>query len=96
MVIWLAAFLSPTGYALAVMTLSRLQIPVLPEWLVVALFCLIPLAALLVCSTVAWLSRVRRVWRVAWLVLTMMAMLFQFGFLVVIILSAITAAISLP
>ena len=95
-VIWLAAFLSPTGYVLAVITLSRLRMPAPPGWLVVALFCLIPLAALLVCSTVAWRSQARRGWRVGWLVLTMLAMSLQFGILVVIILSAITAAISLP
>lgn len=96
MVIWLTVFLSPTGCVLAVISLSRLQIPAPPGWFVVALFCLIPPAALLVCSIVAWLSQVGRGWRVGWLVLTMLAMLFQFGFLVVIILSAITAAISLP
>jgi ABC-type amino acid transport system permease subunit len=94
--IWLTAFLSPTGYVLAVMTLYRLQMPAPPGRFVVALFCLIPLAALLVCWAVAWLSQVRRGWRVGWLVLTMLAMILQFGFWVVIILSAITAAISLP
>lgn len=95
-VIWLTAFLSPTGYVLAVIALSRLHMPAPPGWFVVALFCLIPLAALWFCSRVAWLSQVRRGWRVGWLVLTMLGMLFQFGVLVVIILSAITAAISLP
>ena len=90
------AFLSPTGYVLAVTTLSRLQMPAPPAWFVVALFCLIPLAAPLVCSTVAWLSQVRRGWRVGWLVLTILAMLLQVGLLVVLILSAITAAIFLP
>jgi hypothetical protein len=90
------AFLSPTGYVLAVIALSRLQMPAPPAWFVVALFCLIPLAALLVCSTVAWLSQVRHGWRVGWLVLTIFAMLLQCGFLAVLILSAITAAISLP
>ena len=96
MAIWLTAFLSPTGYVLAVITLCRLQMPAPPGLFVVVLFCLIPLSALLVCSTVAWLSQVRRGWRVGWLVLTIVAMLLQCGILVVLILSAVTAAISLP
>lgn len=94
--IWLMAFLSPTSYVLGLITLSRLQMPIPPSWFVVALFCLIPLAALLICSTVAWLSQVRRGWRVVWLVLTMLAMLLQCCFWVVLVLSAVTAAISLP
>jgi hypothetical protein len=96
MVIWFAAFLSPTCYVLAVVFLSRLRMPAPPEWFVVTLFCLTPLAALMACSAVAWLSQARRAWRVGWLVLTILAISLQFSFLVVIIVSAITAAISLP
>jgi hypothetical protein len=95
-VIWVAAFLSPASYVLAVMCLSRLQMAAAPAWFVVALFCLTPLAALMVCSAVAWLSQARRGWRVGWVVLTILAIPLQFGFMVVLIVSAITAAISLP
>lgn len=94
--IWLTALLSPTVYVLAVIALSRLQMPAPPAGFVVALFCLIPVAALLVCLTVAWYSQVGRGWRVGWLVLTILAMLLQFVFLVLIVISAITVAISLP
>jgi hypothetical protein len=96
MVVWFAAFLSPTCYVLAVICLSRLQMPPPPAWFVVALFGLTPLAALIVCSAVAWLSQARRGWRVAWLVLTILAIPLQSGFLFVIVVSVITAAISLP
>ena len=92
--VWLAVLLSPTGYVLSVVTLCKLQMPAPPEWFVVALFCLIPVVALLFCGTVVWLSKLRVRWRVGWLVLTVLAMLFQVGTLVVIIVSAITVAIS--
>ena len=94
--IWFAAFLSPTFYVLAVVDLSKLQMPAPPAWFVAALFFLIPLAALTVCSAVSWLSQARRGWRVGWLVLTILAIPLQCGLLFVIIVSAITAAISLP
>src|SRR5215472_17303095 len=83
--IWFAAFLSPTCYVLAVMWLSSLQMPAAPAWFVVTLFCLTPLAALIACSAVAWLSQARRAWRVGWLVLTILAIPLQFGFWFVII-----------
>jgi len=90
--VWLAVFLSPTGYFLLLMMLNSLQVPAPPESLVVALFCLVPVVALLVCGTMVWLSRVR--WKVGWLVLTVLAMSFQVGILLVIIVIAVTAAIA--
>ena len=92
--LWLALFLSPTGYVLFVLTLSRLQMPFPPAWFVVALFCLIPIVALLVCGTEVWLSKMRIGLKVGWLVLMVFAMLLQFGVWVVIMLGAITVAIS--
>jgi hypothetical protein len=92
--VWLTALLSPTGYFLLLMTADRLHVPALPESFVVLLFCVIPIVALLVCWAVVWLSKLRVPWRVGLLVLTVLAMLFQFGVLVVIVVSAITAAIS--
>ena len=77
--IWLAVLLSPTVYVLLVIALCRLQMPPPPEWLVVALFCLIPVIALLVCGAVVWWSRLRVRWRVGWLFLTVLAMSFQVG-----------------
>ncbi len=86
--------LSPAGYFLLLMIGDSLQVPAPPESLVVLLFCLIPVVALVVCGTVAWLSKLTVGWRVGWLVLTGLAMLLQVGVLVVIIVSAITAVIS--
>ncbi len=96
LVIWLGTLLSPTAYLAAVIGLSRLPTPAPPVWFVIALSCLIPVAALIVCSTVVWLSQTSRRWRVAWVVLTLVAIPLQVGVLVGIIVSAMTAAISLP
>ena len=92
--IWLAVFLSPTGYFLLLMIANRSQVLAPPESIVALLFFLIPVVALLVCGRVAWLSKLNLRWRVGWLVLTILAMLLQFGVLFVIIVSAITAAIA--
>jgi hypothetical protein len=92
--IWLAMILSPTAYFLSLLIADRLQAPAPPERLVVALFCLIPFVALLVCGTVVWLSKLTARWRVGWLVLTVLAMSLQLGILFVIIVSAISAVIA--
>ena len=73
---------------------DRWQMPALPESFVVSLFCLVPVVALLVCGSVAWLSKLNRRRRVGWLVLTVLAMLLQVGGLLVIIVSAVTSAIA--
>jgi hypothetical protein len=91
---WLAVFLSPTAYFLLLMVWNRSQVPAPPRGFVVSLFCLIPVLALLFCGTLVWLSKLRMRWRVGWLVLTTLAMLFQVGVLFVIIVSAITVAIA--
>ncbi len=71
-----------------------MQVPAPPAGVVVVLFSLVPVVALVICGTVAWLSKLTVRWRVGWLVLTGLAMALQVGLLVVIIVSAITAAIS--
>ena len=93
-VVWLPLLLSPTGYVLLLITLSRLQIPLPSEWFVVTLFWLIPVVALLLCGAVVWLSNLGAWWRVSWLVLTLLAILLQVWFLIVLIVSAITVMIS--
>lgn len=89
--IWLAAFLSPTGYFLFLMLAESWQLPAPPEGVVVALFLLIPVVALLLCGAVAWLSNLQLRWRVGWLALTVLAMLLQCGGLFLVIVSAIAA-----
>jgi hypothetical protein len=91
---WLAVFLSPTAYFLLLMIASRSQWPAPPAIIIVSLFCLIPVAALLVCGKVAWRSQLNMRWRVGWLVLTVLAMALQFSVLLLIVVSAITVAIS--
>ena len=92
--IWLAALLSPTGYFLLLMMADRLQMSAPPDGPVVLLFCLIPVVALAVCAAVAWMSGLNARWRVSWLILTVLAMTLQCGVLLVIIVSAVTAAIA--
>jgi len=70
----------------------RLQLPAPPAAVVVALFRLIPVVALWVCSRVVW----RKKPGAGWLALTVLAMALQVGLLLLIIVSAITVAISLP
>jgi len=92
--VWLAFFLSPTVLVLLLMIMDRLQVPAPPEGFVVTLFCIIPVVALLACATVVWQSKMNLGWRVGGLVLTVLGMLLQCGVWFVIIVSAITAAIS--
>lgn len=89
--VWLAVFLSPTAFVLSLMIIDRLQAPAPPEGFVVLLFCLIPVAALLVCGTMVWRSKMSFGWRVGGLVLTVLAMLLQCGVWFVIIVSAMIA-----
>jgi hypothetical protein len=101
-VVWLAVFLSPTAYCLLLIVLSSLLAPARPEGfvasllglIVVSLFCLIPIVALLVCGSLVWLTKATTGWRVGGMILTSLAMALQVGVLLLIIVSAITVAIS--
>jgi hypothetical protein len=93
---WLAVFLSPTAYFALLILAERWHVPAPPAELVVALFCLIPLVALVVCSRWAWRSGRDRRQQVVRLILTILGMALQCGVLLLIIISAITVAISLP
>jgi hypothetical protein len=92
--VWLAMFLSPTAYVLSLMFMDRFQVPAPPDGFVVLLFCLIPIVALLACGTVVWRSKTSLRWRVGGVVLTALAMFLQCSVWFVIIVSAITVAIS--
>ena len=92
--LWLAVFLSPTGYFLLLMMADRWHVPAPPERLVVSLFLIIPVVALLVCGRAVWHSQPSLRRRVVCLVATVLGMLLQVGVLLVIIVSAVTAAIS--
>jgi hypothetical protein len=90
--VWLAVFLSPTAYLLLLIVWARFQLPAPRPELVVALFCLIPLAALWVCGKIM----TRKTGNLGALILMIAAMALQIAFLLAIIVSAITVAISLP
>jgi hypothetical protein len=94
--LWLAVFLSPTVYFLVMVVWNRSQVPAPPQGFVVSLFCVIPVVALLVCGAGVWRTKLRVGWRIGWLALTVLAMALQVGVLLVIIASAVTAAIALP
>ncbi len=91
--VWSAAFFSPTAFVLLLMSTSRLQLPAAPGFAVL-LFCLIPVAALVACGTVVWRSKMHLRWRLGALIVTVLAMLLQFGVLFVVMVGAITVAIS--
>jgi hypothetical protein len=91
--IWLCAFFSPTGYFVLLMLLDRFHAAAPPEILVATLFFLIPLVALLVCGRVVWIANKNRAGRIGWMIFTVLAMLFQFGVLLIIVMTAMSAAI---
>lgn len=92
--VWLAIFLSPTSYFILLLMADNWHLPPPPEGLIVALFCLIPVAALLICGTLVWRSRLTQRWRVGWLAVTVLAMLLQCGALFVLLVASISAAIA--
>jgi len=85
---------SPTAYFVLLIFADKLHAPAPPAVLVVSLFFLIPVIALLVCGRVVWLSTTTRARRIVWLLFTIVTMLLQCGVLLVIVIVAITAAIS--
>src|SRR5262245_21169797 len=95
-VVWLSVFLSPTVYFLLLLLASRFQIAKLPETLVASLFFLIPALALLFCESVVW-SRSRTVGsKIGWMLMTLLAMLLQFGIILVILRAILVTIIAYP
>jgi hypothetical protein len=90
--LWLGVFLSPTAYFILLVAWARFHLPAPAASFVVASFCLIPLGALWVCGSMLW----RNTRRIGGVVLTVLAMALQIGFLLFIVVSAVTVAISLP
>ena len=91
--VWLCAFFSPTAYFLLLLCVDKFHVAAPPEILVASLFFFIPVAALLVCEYVAWRSSKTISRKIGWMLFTFVAMLLQFGVLLVIIIAAISAAI---
>ena len=93
MVVWLSAFLSPTACFLLLLLAGKFQINV-PEIFAVSLFFLIPVVALLICESVVWSCSKTVGRKIGWMLFTLLAMLLQFGILVVSIREILIAATS--
>ena len=92
-VVWLSAFLSPTAYFLLMLLGNKFQIPSLPAKLVWSLFFLIPAVALLICESVVWSCSKTVGRKLGWMLFTLLAMLLQFGIILVILRMIIVTAI---
>lgn len=90
-IIWLAAFFSPTGYFLLLLLANRFQIQGPPQIVVWSLFFLIPVVALLICESMVWLHSKTTARRISWMLLTLLAMLLQFGVLMAILRAILIA-----
>jgi hypothetical protein len=96
MAIWLFAFSSPTVYFLLVLLADRSQFfPHLPAAFVVSLFCFILAAALVVCESIVWTAPITAAPKIGWMAFTLLAILLQFGIIVVIIRAILITAIAL-
>ena len=90
-VVWLSAFLSPTAYFLLILLANTLQIPSPPATFVWSLFFLIPVVALLVCESVVWSCSKTVGRKIGWMLFTLLAMLLQFGIILVILRAILVA-----
>ena len=94
LLVWLLAYVSPTVYFLLLLLVYRLNLPTPPAILVVSLFCIIPVVALWVCELVVWHSSMVGARKIGWMLFTLLAMALQVGLLLIIIIEAVTVAIS--
>ena len=72
---------------------NKFQIPSLPAKFVWSLFLLVPAVALLICETVVWSSSKTVGRKIGWMLFTLLAMLLQFGIILVILRMVIVTAI---
>jgi hypothetical protein len=92
-VVWLSAFLSPTGYFLLILLASKSGIQNLPETFVVSLFILIPVVALVICEWVVWSCSKTVCRKIGWMTVTLLGMLLQFAILLLVLRMIIVMAI---
>ena len=92
-VVWLGAFFSPTAYFLLVLFADAHHIPGLSIAIPLALFCVIPFVALIICGFAVWLSSRKLLVRLACLLFTLMAMVIQVGFILFVLRAIIVARI---
>jgi hypothetical protein len=91
--IWLAAYVSPAAYFLLILLANKLQIPNLLARFLLLLFFLTPVIALLICESVAWSCSKTVGGKIGWMLFTLLAMLLQFGIIVVILRAILLTAI---
>jgi hypothetical protein len=92
-VVWLSALLSPTAFFLLMLVANKFQIPSLPAKFAWSLFFLIPAVALLICKSVVWSCSKTVGRKIGWMLFTLIAMLLQFGIILVILRMIIVTAI---
>ncbi|MEM1156861.1 MAG: hypothetical protein AAF649_06510 [Verrucomicrobiota bacterium] len=86
--IWLVSFFSPTIYFVLLLVAEQLALNPLSEKIIIFLFCLIPLAALLICEFLVWQASRDGTRRSGWMWFTMLGLVFQFGVIIAIVLMA--------
>jgi hypothetical protein len=92
-VLWLGAFSTPTAYFFLILLADGYHIPVPPVAIVLALFCLIPIVAFVICGLAVWLSSKKLGVRIGWLLFTLIAMAIQLGFILIVLRAIIVARI---
>jgi hypothetical protein len=92
-VVWLSAFLSPTVCFLLLLLANKFHIPSLPATLVWSLIFLVPAVALLICESVVWFCSKTVGRKIGWMLFTLIAMLLQFGSILVILRAILVTAI---
>src|ERR1035441_6207685 len=65
-----------------------------PQVVVWALSCLIPILALVICGAVVWRSTRKLMFRLCWMVFTLMAMLIQLGIILFVLRAIIVTRIA--
>src|SRR5262245_31652876 len=91
--LWLSAFISPTVYFLLLLLASRSAVAGPLAALLVWLLFVVPVVALLVCEWAVWRSEMTVVWKIGWMLFTLVAMLFQTGVLLACIRAILVTAI---
>jgi hypothetical protein len=87
-------FCSPTLYFLLLLLVDRFQLPAPPALLIVSLFITIPIVALIVCGRTAWSLGTTKPRKIGWTAVTLLGITLQVAVLLVIVVIALTAAIS--
>ena len=89
----MGAFFSPTAYFLLILFADAHHIPGPSIAVIWALFCLIPIVALVICGSVVWVLGKRLLVRIAWLLFTLIGMIIQVGFILIVLRAIIVARI---